>query len=99
MREKFKYAGQKVKIKQGVGISSFGQDMSGQDFVIEDWWENVGGCSWMNANGNPAALEYAIRHAQYGTNNKVPLLSNDVLYGKIGLFGHIFHVNELEIEL
>lgn len=33
MREKFKYAGQKVKIKQGVGISSFGQDMSGQDFV------------------------------------------------------------------
>ena len=99
MREKFKYAGQKVKIKQGVGISSFGQDMSVHDFAIEDWWENVGGCSWMNANGNPAALEYAIRHTKYGENNNVPLLGNDVVYGKIGLLGHIFHVNELEIEL
>lgn len=99
MREKFKYAGQTVKTKQGVGISSFGQDMSVQDFAIEDWWENVGGCSWMNANGNPAALEYAIRHTECGANNNVPLLGNDVVYGKIGLFGHIFHVNELEIEL
>lgn len=38
MREKFKYAGQTAKTKQGVGINSFGQDMSGQDFVIEGWW-------------------------------------------------------------
>lgn len=99
MREKFKYAGQTVKTKQGVGISSFGQDMSVQDFAIEGWWENVGGCSWMSATGNPAALEYAIRHTECGANNNVPLLGNDVVYGKIGLFGHIFHVNELEIEL
>ena len=34
MREKFKYAGQKVKTKQGVGMSSFGQDMSGQDLLL-----------------------------------------------------------------
>ena len=53
----------------------------------------------MNANGNPAALEYAIRHTKYGDNNHVPLLGNDVVYGKIGAFGHIFHVNELEIKL
>ncbi len=99
MREKFKYAGQTVKTKQGVGISSFGQDMSGQDFIVEDWWENVTGCSWMNADGNLAALEYAIRSAKYGDNNNVPLLGNDVVYGKIGPFGHIFHVSELEIEL
>ena len=57
MREKFKYAGQTVKTKQGVEISSFGQDMSVQDFAIEDWWANVGGCSWMNANAHPAPLE------------------------------------------
>ncbi len=66
MREKFKYAGQTVKTKQGVGISSFGQDMSA---------------------------------AKYGDNNNVPLFGDDVVYGKIGPFGHIFHVNELEIEL
>ena len=99
MREKFQYAGQTVKTKQGVGTSSFGQDMSGQDFVIEDWWENVSGCSWMNSNGNPAALEYAVRSAFNGENNSVPAFDGDVLYGKIGAFGHIFHVNELEIEL
>lgn len=99
MREKFKYAGRTVKTKQGVGINSFGQDMSGQDFVVEDWWENVSGCSWMYAAGNPAALEYAIRHAKYGDNNNVSLFGNDVVNGKIGTFGHIFHVNELEIEL
>lgn len=53
----------------------------------------------MNADGNPAALEYAIRSAKYGDNNNVPLFGDDVVYGKIGPFGHIFHVNELEIEL
>lgn len=99
MREKFKYAGHTVKTKQGVGINSFGQDMSGQDFVIEDWWENVAGYSWMSANGNPADWEYAIRIEKYGNSNNVPIFSNDVVYGKIGVFGHIFHVNELEIEL
>ena len=99
MREKFKYAGQTVKTKQGVGTSSFGQDMSGQDFIVEDWWENVSGCSWMNAVGNPVALEYSIRHTKYGDNNHVHLFCNDVVYGKIGPSGHIFHVNELEIEL
>lgn len=97
MKEKFKYAGRTVKTKQGVGISSFGQDMSEQDFAIDDWWENVSGCSWMNADGNPAALEYAIRIAFHGDNNNVKIFSDDVVYGKIGLFGHIFHVNELEL--
>lgn len=53
----------------------------------------------MNATGNSADLEYAIRHAKYGDNNGVPLFGNDVVYGKIGPFAHIFHVNELEIEL
>ena len=60
-----------MKVKQGVGNSYFGQDMSGQDFIVEDWCENVLGRSWMHANGNPAALEYAIRHAAYGKNNNV----------------------------
>lgn len=96
-RETFKYAGKTVKVKSDVGINSFGQDMSGADFVIEDWWENVSGMSWMDSKGNPAALEYAVRTGVHGKNNSVPMFSNDVVYGKIGPFGHIFHVNELEL--
>lgn len=98
MRSRFEKAGNTVKIKSGVGISSFGQEMSGADFRIEDWCENVLGCSWVDANGNPAALEYAMRTGFNGRNNNVPMLSNDVLYGKVGPFGHLFHVNELELE-
>ena len=95
MRERFKYAGETVKIKSGVGCGIQCGDMSGKDFTVEDWCENVMRCSWMKANGNPAAIEYAIRHSACGENNNVPLLSNDVVYGKIGSLGHLFHVNEL----
>ncbi len=90
LREPSPYAGQTVKIKQGIK-GRHGVDLGGQDFVVEDWWENVYGRSWMFANGNPAALEYAIRSG--GT---VPI-DNEVLYGKVGLFGILFHVSELEL--
>lgn len=97
MRDKFERAGQTVKVKQGVGRDLQCGDMSGAEFVIEDWCENVLGCSWMNANGNPAALEYAMRSGLNGKNNAVPTFSDDVLYGKIGGLGHLFHINELEL--
>lgn len=98
MREKFEFAGKTVKVKDGVGKSLYNENMSGADYVIEDWWENVNGKSWMFSDGNPAALEYAVRIAAYGENNSVPIFSNDVVYGKIGMFGHLFHVNELELD-
>ena len=97
MRERYKLAGRTVKIKNGVGISSFKEELSEKEFVIEDWAENVFGCSWMYADGNPTALEYAMRSAFSGSNNNVPTFSNDVLYGKVGMFAHLFHVNELEL--
>lgn len=97
MREKYKYAGKTVKIKGKVGVSSFGEDLSNKQFRIEDWAENVLGCSWLDAQGNPAALEYVLRIGFFGKNNNVNLFSNDVLYGKVGMFGHLFHVNELEL--
>lgn len=98
MRDIFEHAGKTVRVKSGVGINTLGQDMSGQEFVVEDWCENVLGISWMNANGNPAALEYAMRSGFNGSNNDVPTFSNDVVYGKIGGFGHLFHINELGLE-
>lgn len=98
MRPKYKHAGKKVKVKDGVGNSSFGDDMSGADFVIEDWCANIWGESWMDMTSNPTALEYAFRTGSYGGNNNVPPFSNDVLYGHVGTFAHLFHVNELELE-
>lgn len=96
MREIFEYAGKTVRVKPGVGLNKFGQNMSGRDFEIEGWYENVAGTSWVCADGNPEALWYAIRIRFNGANNNVPAFSNDVVYGKIGAFGHLFHVNELE---
>lgn len=97
MREKFKFAGKTVKIKDGVRKGLQVGNMSGMDFVIEDWCENALGCHWRCANGNPAAIEYAVRSAFNGAKNNVPIFSNDVLYGKVCGLGHLFHVNELEL--
>lgn len=63
---------------------------NGGIYDVEDYWQNVSGGSWMDAVGNPAALIYAGRVALSG----FPL-DNEVLYGKIGPFGHLMHVSEL----
>jgi hypothetical protein len=57
---------------------------------LEDWWDRVGGGSWMDATGNPACLVYAMRGGVSG----LPI-DNDVVYGKVGPFGHLIHVSEL----
>ena len=58
--------------------------------VLEDYWDRVYGGSWMFAEGNPAALVYAFRSATNG----LPM-DNQVVYVKIGAFGHIVHLSEL----
>lgn len=64
--------------------------VDGAEFRVEDWWDRLGSGSWMFANGNPAALHYAMRSMKNG----LPL-DDEVVYGKIGSFGHIVHVSEL----
>lgn len=88
LREKFKFAGQTVKIRSEI------QKFGGAEFEIEDYWENVSGKSWMLSNGNPAAMFYAIRT---GTQSFRTPIDNEVLYGKIGGLGYLFHVSELEL--
>jgi len=68
---------------------------NGAQFVIEDWWENVGGGSWMDAQGNPACLCYAMRSGMGCLPGKPIPTDNEVVYGKIGPFGHLVHVSEL----
>ena len=87
----FEFSGKTVKIKEGVThpqVPNFG----GQEFVIEDWWDRLQDKSWKDCDGNPAALLYAFRIAD----NNLPI-DDEVVYGKVGSFGHLVHVEELEI--
>lgn len=78
-------AGKTVKIKADVKY------IGGEEYHVEDYWQNVAGKSWMHCDGNPACIDYAARSATVG----LPL-DNDVLYGKIGAFGKLVHVSEVD---
>ena len=85
-------AGKIVKIKKDAThfqLDNFG----GSDFRVEDWWDRVTGRSWMIANGNPAAIIYAMR-----SSHQIRAIPTDdeVLYGKIGSLGHLVHISEIE---
>jgi hypothetical protein len=92
---KSEYAGKVVKlalkVRPGFEDAPGILELQGQEMVVEDWWLNVYGESWMWAKGNPAALKYALRT---GFACDVPTDDN-VLYGKVGLFGHLVHVSEV----
>ena len=84
MREQSPLAGKTVTIKTG--------EFANTEYRVEDWWENVTGMSWMDANGNPACLKYAMRTGF----SKIPIpTDNEVLYGKIGGLGELIHISEL----
>ena len=84
--EKSELAGETVKIISG--------ELAGSDYRVEDWWENVSGKSWMFSQGNMACIKYAVRNAK----DNLPV-DNDVLYGKIGAFGHLVHITEIEYNI
>lgn len=79
--EQHSLAGQTVSVDIGQGY---------QDYRVEDWWDRLTGGSWMDAVGNPAALNYAMRVAT----ERLPI-NDDVVYGKIGAFGYLVHVSEI----
>ena len=79
----FEKAGQTVTLTSG--------PFAGSEYRIEDYWDRLTGGSWMDAAGNPAALQYAM-HPLSG--HTVPF-DDEVLYGKIGPFGHLVHVSWL----
>lgn len=72
-------AGKTVAIVAGV--------LAGNQIVVEDWWDRVAGKSWMICDGNPACLDYAMRES-------TPL-DDEVIYGKVGMFGKLVHVSQL----
>lgn len=90
--EKFRYAGKLLKIKKGAGYSTMGELLDGKELLVEDYWMNVSGRSWKKVEGNPAVMEYIIRSMK----RKEPLpMDDNVVYGKVGYYGHLFHVSEL----
>lgn len=60
------------------------------EYRLEDWWDRVAGQSWMDSNGNPAALNYGMRSGFAG----LPT-DNNVVYGKVGGFGYLVHESEI----
>jgi hypothetical protein len=84
-------AGQTVTIKDGVQDPAQGAVTGGAEYRLEDWWDRVGSAPWGDARGNPACLHYAMRIA--GTD--IPP-DDEVVYGKIGPFGHLVHVSEIK---
>lgn len=83
-------AGKTLKIKQE-SIHKQVSDFAGSDFKLEDWWDKVGGISWKESQGNFSCIVYKDR----ATTNGLPL-DDEVVYDKIGAFGHLVHVSELE---
>ena len=62
---------------------------TGEEYRLEDWWDKLTGSSWMYAVGNPAAMNYAMRALD------LPI-DDEVVYGKIGVYGHLVHVSEIQ---
>lgn len=82
-------AGKTVKIRDGVFDPIQDAVKGGAMYRIEDWWDNVSGGSWGESH-TPAAMQYAIRAGANGLPE-----DDEVVYGKIGPFGHLVHVSEL----
>ena len=61
------------------------------EFRVEDWNDRVFGESWTHLSFHPAATVYAVRAGL----EKLPL-DNEVVYGKVGSFGHLVHVSEIQ---
>jgi hypothetical protein len=68
--------------------------VDGCEFEVEDWWENVGGGSWMIAQGNRACLNYAVRAGF----SDLPV-DDEVVYGHVGRLGYLVHQTELGDEV
>ncbi|KKL46939.1 hypothetical protein LCGC14_2340500 [marine sediment metagenome] len=83
--KKSELVGLAVRIKTDI------MEIGGNEILIEDYWMNVAGKSWMDCDNNPACLQYAMRAGLTG----LPT-DNNVLYGKIGWLGFLVHVNEIE---
>jgi len=90
------YSGKTVRLKlmpmEGQEDDPLVRELQGQEMRVEGLWNEITGGSWMWAKGNPAAMKYAVRSSICCN---LPV-DDDVFYGKVGAFGHLVHVSEIE---
>ena len=80
-------AGKKVRIKDHV------QDIGGEEYKVEDWWDRLEQGSWMESRQNFACRDYVGRAVK---SRPSPPMDDEVLYGKVGSLGKLVHVTEIE---
>jgi len=92
--DKSPLAGQTIEVKFSAGHPQIpgSKDLTFQ-YIVEDWWDHMTGGSWMDAEGNPACLVYAIRTG-FAPPPGIPF-DDQVLYGKIDGLGHLVHTSEI----
>lgn len=90
------YVGKLVKIKDWVLDEDNGQRLAGKDFLVEGYWKDLNnGISWQDTSLSNFAIKlYALRLLKY--KGKIPSDDN-VIYGKVGMFGHLLHESEIEL--
>lgn len=77
----------------GMTVKIVGGPFDGRDYRVEDWWDRIAGQLWMDCNGNPACLEYAVRSSVEQTP-----INDEVVYGKIANSGYLMHVDRFQAE-
>ena len=80
-----------MRLPDRMGPGEVPGELAGRHFRIEGWWDHLSGASWRDADGNAAALQYAVRAMIKG----LPV-NDDVVYGKVGPLGYLLHVTEVE---
>jgi hypothetical protein len=92
--EQHELAGKTVQVQfKGGHFQIPGSEENPVAFEVEDWQDRLMGRSWMDMEGNPAAMIFAIRSGMNG----IPM-DNEVLYGHVNGLGHMVHVSELVLE-
>jgi len=75
---------------QTVWVLAAGLSAVPLQYRLEDWWDRINGQTWGEANGNIAAMNYAMRAGSVG----LPF-NDEVVYGKIDHLGYLVHITEL----
>jgi hypothetical protein len=84
-KEQSSLAGKTVKINAKYA------KLAGEDYVVEDWWDRISGRSWRDTEVI-AEILYAERIKRKSNAS----MDDEVLYGKIGILGHLIHISEIE---
>ena len=86
--------GKKFKVKNSIGKGALNKQLGGKIFIAEGYWHELTGKSWADSSlNNPAILEFVTRNLDKYIDTDT---ENDVIYGHIDGFGHLFHKSELK---